>query len=50
MMAWTRDRKGFDPTAWKGVNAVGLKISLDHQNAGDAATRNYQSGLLVISA
>ena len=32
------------------VNAIGLKISLDHQNAGDVATRNYQSGLLVISA
>ena len=32
-VAWARDRKGFDPTAWIGVNAVGFTISFDRKNA-----------------
>jgi len=32
-VAWARNQKTFDPTAWKGVNAHGFTISFDRKNA-----------------
>ena len=31
--AWARDRKSFDQTTWRGVNALGFTISFDRKNA-----------------
>lgn len=32
-VAWTRNRKGFDPSAWRGVSALGFTIRFDRKSA-----------------